>query len=214
MHNQGQRDYFEGLLAKHGNSYLALDWNSPESQKLRYIILSQILQFSAKSVDLSLLDVGCGFGDLFDFLRSQKLLASHNISYLGYDISDKILAVAKKNYPDAKFEHKDLLLETDVPHVDFIFASGIFNIRVLPKDEHHNFVKEMLQRMYELANYGVAVNFLSENGVSISDIDDLNSGRYFCFKVEDLAEFSRALTNRFIIRHDYHQGDFTLYLLK
>jgi hypothetical protein len=72
----------------------------------------------------------------------------------------------------------------------------------------------MLLRMYDLANCGVAVNFLSEGALPVSDPDDLNSGRYFYFKPEEIMAFCRFICGRFIVRHDYHLGDFTVYLLK
>lgn len=214
MDRKSQISYYEGLLARHGENYLALDWNSPDNQKLRFQILKEILVYGKKISNISVLDVGCGFGDLYGFFKAEKLLGRYKICYTGYDISPKLLEVAGKKYPDAGFELKDILESRNLPKFDYIFCSGVFNIRTADSGSHLEFVKSMLLRMYDLVNYGVAVNFLSEGALPISNPEDLNSGRYYYFKSDEILNFCRFICSRFILRHDYHPGDFTVYLLK
>lgn len=207
-------EYFEGLLAKHGDNYLALDWNSPESQKVRFHVFQEIFVYGRKAANISVLDVGCGFGDLYGFFKANGALDRHKISYTGYDIADKLIGAAKKKYPEAKFEHKDILEEVNIAKFDYIFCSGVFNIRTADLESHLEVVKAMLMRMFELANYGVAVNFLSEGALPIADPEDLKTGRYFFFNPEKILNYCRTICSRYILRHDYHPGDFTLYLIK
>jgi SAM-dependent methyltransferase len=214
VNKKAQVAYYEDLLDQYGESYLALDWNSPESQKLRYKVFKEIFIYGKKASNLSVLDVGCGFGDLYGFFKAEGLLSRHRIKYTGFDISPKILGVARKKYPDAKFELKDILEQRYLTGFDYIFCSGALNIRTTDAGSHLEFVKSMLLRMYDLANFGVAVNFLSEGALPMSNLDDLNSGRYFYFKPEEILSFCRFISSRYILRHDYHPGDFTLYLLK
>lgn len=214
MSKQAQIDYYEGLLSQHGENYLALDWNSRENQRLRYQILKEILVYGKKASHVSILDLGCGLGDLFNFFKVEGLLNRHRINYTGYDISPRLVEAAKRKYPKAKFEIKDILEDRYLPRFDYIFCSGVFNIRTGETGDHLEFVKSMLLRMFDLANWGVAINFLSEGALPISDPDDLNSGRYYYFKPEDILSFVRFICGRYILRHDYHLGDFTLYLLK
>ena len=209
-----QVDYYEGLLDQHGENHLALDWNSPESQKLRYQIFKELFVYGKKASNLTILDVGCGFGDLYGFLKREGILSRHKIRYTGFDISSKLLEVARKKHPDAKFELKDILEERHLPRFDYIFCSGVFNIRTVETGNHLEFVKSMLLRMYDLVNYGLAANFLSEGGLPMSSPEDLNSGRYYYFKPEEILKFCRFISSRYILRHDYHPGDFTVYLLK
>jgi SAM-dependent methyltransferase len=214
MDKQAQIAYFEGLLAQHGANYLALDWNSTESQRLRFKILKELFLYGKKASGISLLDVGCGLGDLYGFFKADGLLNRNKISYAGYDISPKLVEAAKKRYPDAKFEVKDVIEERHVPKFDYIICSGVFNIRTTDRLDHLDFVKEMMFRLYDLCSYGVGLNFLSEGGLPTASAADLASGRYFFFNPEEILSYSRFITTRYIIRHDYHPGDFTLYLLK
>jgi len=209
-----QIEYFEGLLDKHGENYLALDWNSPESQRLRYDILQEILIYGRKSAKISVLDLGCGFGDLYDFFEKEGLIDRHKINYLGYDIAPKILDAAKRKHPQAKFELVDVLENREVPQFDYVFSSGVLNIRTMDLESHMGYAKSMLQRMCELAKIGVAVNFLSQGALSITKAEDLNSGRYYYFNPEEMLRFCGSICSRYILRHDYHPGDFTVYLLK
>lgn len=211
---QIQIDYFENLLTQHGENFLALDWNSPESQKLRFQVLKELFIYGKKGANISVLDVGCGFGDLYGFLKAEGALHRQRINYTGYDIAPRIVNVAKKKYSDARFELKDILTERYLPKFDYVFLSGVFNIRGAEDDTHLEFVREMLLRAYDLANYGVGANFLSEGALPISDPEDLSSGRYFYFKPDEIVRFCRFVTGRHILRHDYHPGDFTVYLLK
>lgn len=214
MTKNDQIGYYEGLLDKHGDNYKTLDWNSPESQKLRFKIFKEIFVYGKKASGVSMLDVGCGFGDLYGFFKQDGLLKRNRINYTGYDISPKLLEVARKKYPGEKFELKDILEDRHAPKFDYILCSGVFNIRTLEEEDHLSFVKEMLFRMYDLATYGVAVNFLSEGALPTADAEDLNSGRYYFFKPDEIVRFCRHVSSQFILRHDYHLGDFTVYLLK
>ena len=209
----GQIAFYEALLAKHGASFKALGWNSPESQKIRFQVFKEIFIYGKKAANVSVLDVGCGFGDFLGFLKGEGLLTKNKISYTGYDISPKLLEVAKKKYPEGKYELKDILEESRLPSFDYVFCSGIFNIRTSDTESHLEYVKAMLLRMSDLAAQGVAVNFLSEGALPV-DSAALNAGRYFYFKPEQIVNFCRQAASRYIIRHDYHPGDFTVYLLK
>ena len=214
INKQKQIEYFEGLLAKHGPNFAALDWNSPESQELRYKVFDEIFVHGKKSVNISLLDLGFGLGDLFGYFKRHKHLESRKIKYTGYEISPKLLAAAKARYPEAHFEFKDFLEEKKLPRFDYIFASGVFNMRTGDRDSHLEYVRLMLQKMYDLIHSGVAINFLSEAVIPISNQDDLNSGRYFFFKPEEVLSWCRQICSSYVLRHDYHPGDFTVFLLK
>ena len=121
MMKQKQVEYYEGLLDKHGETYLALDWNSPESQKLRYQVLKELFIYGRKASNISVLDVGCGFGDLYGFFKAEKIIQRHKIKYFGCDISARLLEVAGKKYPDAKFSLIDILEDRAVPKFDYVF---------------------------------------------------------------------------------------------
>jgi SAM-dependent methyltransferase len=211
---QGQIAYFEGLLAEHGPNYKALDWNSVASQHLRYKILKEIFIYGKKAAGISVLDVGCGLGDLYGFFKAEGILSRNRIDYTGYDIAPRLIDAAKKKYPEARLEVLDILQERYLGKYDYLICSGIFNIRTDEEEVHLEHVREMLFRAYDLANCGVAVNFLSQGGLPIGDLDEMNSGRYYYFDPERIMNYVRLVCSRFMLRHDYHPNDFTVYLFK
>ncbi len=70
-----------------------------------------------------ILDSGCGNGRLFDALKDK------NVDYFGVDISEKLIAIAKRNYPKAKFFVSDFL---NLPFPANFFGT-VYSISVL----HH-----------------------------------------------------------------------------
>lgn len=211
MSIEKQASYYEELIDKHGEeSYRSLDWKSPESQTIRYQIFEHLFAITGRGKNFSILDLGCGFGDLFGYLKKR----GYKFKYTGYDISQKIIDAAKKKYPEAKFEVRDILHDPKPDRFDFVFCSGAFNIRFLDHEDHMEKVKAMLLRMFELSKVGIGANFLSSGAVYYINEEDVNSGIYYYFKPEDLIQYCRTFCTRFMLKHDYHPGDFTVFLLR
>ena len=59
--------YFSELNGKYGVDARALDWGSRESQQLRFKVLSEVRMPASASI----LDVGCGQGDLYLWLQRE-----------------------------------------------------------------------------------------------------------------------------------------------
>src|SRR5262245_18456396 len=93
--------YFTRLVERHGTDPRALDWGSRESQRLRFAVLAGVGPLGGASV----LDVGCGQGDLLDWLRESGIDAQ----YAGVDITPPMVEVARRRFPGASFEVRNLL---------------------------------------------------------------------------------------------------------
>lgn len=76
-----------------------------------------------------ILDSGCGSGRLFGILKEKK------VDYYGIDISENLIEIAKKNFPEGKFEVADAL---NLPFPDNFFDK-VYSISVL----HHIPSKEL-----------------------------------------------------------------------
>ena len=61
--------YYSGRLHEHGASARGVDWKSEESQVLRFVQLARVLPPSGP---FSVVDYGCGYGALVDFLESES----------------------------------------------------------------------------------------------------------------------------------------------
>jgi len=208
-------EYFEGLLEKHGDHYLSLDWNSKESQLVRFSVLLDIISFAQKKDDFSILDVGCGIGHFYEFLQETNLLDALKIDYSGIDISGKMIDFSKKKYPKIDFRVIDLISDKFDKTYDYLACSGIFNVRMADIASHKETVKKMLSRMYHLSDHGVSANFLAQSSLYlVPEGETPETSKYVFFAEEEVISWVKAISESYIVRHDYHPGDFTVYMLK
>ena len=167
----------------------SLGWSSQEAQQIRFKVISEIGIREGDSV----LDVGCGYGDFSEFVYGE---------YLGIDLRSQATSIARKKYKLRNFKTSDVFSVHD--KYDWVIASGIF---CFENEKWEEETIRTLEKMYELCNKGVAVNFLS----SIADFQ-YKGMRYV--RPEELFKLFINLTLKFSIRHDYEQDDFTIYLYK
>ncbi|KRM77041.1 class I SAM-dependent methyltransferase [Secundilactobacillus collinoides] len=69
----------------------------------------------------SVLDVGCGTGDLTDQLRQK------GCAVLGIDQSAEMIAEAEKLYPETSFEQQDITTMPIVHTYDVVFSNAVFH---------------------------------------------------------------------------------------
>ena len=189
---------YSSLLQKYGDSYLSLNWGSKVSQHLRFKVLSEI----GLNPGDSILDVGCGLGDLYEWLKLNDI----DIEYSGVDITPAMIDFARKRFPNVNFiEGNGCNAFEDLnKRFDFILASGIFAHR---QKNPVGFLKDSIKDMFKISNKGIAFNCLSAWREE-KDVDE-----FYADPVEIL-NYCRSISNRIIFRHDYHSGDFTIYLYK
>ena len=101
----------------------------------------------------SILDVGCGTGDMSGFLRGYDIK-----EYLGIDIVELSLKLAQLKYPKEKFKKGDFLRLQFDQQYDFIFSSG--TLAAVLESDNYVIMEAFLKKMWSLARYGVAYNFL------------------------------------------------------
>ncbi len=187
---------YEERLEKYGVSAKAMGWRDKEQQYIRFVALAAIGDLN----NCSILDVGCGFGDFYDFLKQK----GSNVQYTGYDISSKLVEIARQKHPEATFQVRDILEEESNEKFDYVVSSGILNARL---SDNEGFVKRMLKRCFELCNMGVAINMMT------SYVDYQQEDLYY-YSPESVFAFAKTLTRRATLRHDYMPFEFTIYLYK
>ncbi len=120
--------------------------------------LIKIVELSGSSLrNASCIDVGCGTGDFSSFWKEQG-----GGRYLGVDIYEPSLAIAKNKYPNEEFSLIDLLSGDLSERFDFGFASGTFNV-YLPTLDNYDFLFAMIKKMQVLTKTGIAFNFLTDS---------------------------------------------------
>ena len=151
----------------------------------------------------SLLDVGCGIGGLYDYLKDKGT----SVQYHGVDIMPQMIERARKKYPHSTVQHSNFathqpatdpsfpaptfevcnILTQDVPHYDYVFCIGALTIE---SDNFHEFFMSMLNKMISIAHKGVGINFLCNK-------DRLCAGPYH---FENPLELKKELEHKYNVR--------------
>ncbi len=189
---------YDKHLRVHGESYLALNWGSKKSQQIRFKILSEIGNLNGSTI----LDVGCGLGHFADWLDEQNI----RVDYTGLDITPALLDKANERRSDLHFVHGSIFDPKLFigKKFNFVFASGIFTTYFERSD---SIFKSAIQNMWKVVDIGIAFNSLS------SWQTNKEPGEFYGDPLEMLM-FCRKLSPWVVLRHDYHPGDFTIYIYK
>ena len=186
-------DHYNKLYTKFGDNPASVGWPNGK-QNIRFTTISQIGNFNNSSI----LDVGCGFGDFFSFLKSRNTKLK---KYLGVDINKEFVNVAKTKNPDAAFKVMDI--ETnDLSKFDWSIAIGITN-----KSGSYNYIEKLLKRMLVVSKKGIAMDFLS------TYVDYKTKGTFHA-SPERIFKIAKKLSKRVVLRHDYLPFEFCIYLYK
>jgi SAM-dependent methyltransferase len=190
-------DFYAQRWEQYGYDTRSLGIGSRESQEIRFDVLSQIGDLSHASV----LDVGCGFGDLHSYLERKGI----HVRYTGLDIQPAFIEEARRRHPADEFFCKDIESFEPKHPPDYVLISGTFNVKF--REDQEAWVFRMLRRMFGWAKRGVGINMLS----TYYDPGHFRGDMFYCAPEHALAE-AHAITRWVTLRHDYLPHDFTLYL--
>lgn len=190
--------YYEACLRKHKDGPAAVDWNSIDSQVLRFSILADVGDLTRASV----LDVGCGLGDLSKYL----LRRFGSVRYEGIDISPSMIEVARAKYPGSRFRVANLLEDRSGKLWDYVLASGPFHVKGdVPARAWGRFVRRTVKAMFERARKAIAFNLMSD------DVDYRYRRLYYA-RCSEFFDFCKRLSRCVVARHDYPLYEFTMYV--
>ncbi|TYQ16198.1 UNVERIFIED_CONTAM: methyltransferase family protein [Acetivibrio alkalicellulosi] len=189
--------YYESNMKKDVPDYKILGWESRESQNLRFDVLISNLELENKKI----LDVGCGLGNLLEYLQEKNIKAE----YTGVDILDSMIERVKHKKLKGTFYHMDIF-ESDYfseGAFDVVYASGIFNLNL---NNNMEFLSYALRRFFYLASSIVVFNLLHEKS---PDKEDL----YFYYdpkKVLNMIEEKHTFLKNIRVVEGYLNNDFTV----
>ena len=191
---------YEKRLEEFGYSPATLGWGVHGRQEVRFAVLAEL---ALKMPNSSVLDVGCGFGDLFDFLERR----GWHGQYTGVDIVPGLLNIAKQRHPGLDVREVDITDEnTGLDEYDFVISSGIFNAK-LPSGSNEMHIRSALRRMHGRCRHATCADFLSTH------VDFQKPGAHHTDPGWALAE-AINLTRRVLLRHDYMPYEFALVLFR
>jgi SAM-dependent methyltransferase len=172
----------------------ALGWKAQENQLKRFEILSQIGDLNG----LSVLDVGCGHGDLRGYLGEKY----PRIRYAGIDQIEEFLDIATARYgsmPNTTFYLGDCWT-AELPNMDYVLACGFLAYR----NSEHGFIFRMIEKLFASCRLGLGFNLLKKV--------DQPQGILVEYDPQLILSYCREMTPKVVLREGYTDDDFTIFM--
>ena len=194
-------DRYNKRIEQFGNTIQALASGNEERRQMRF----QVLFECGIQEGNRILDLGCGFGDFYQFLKTK--LGEGNFGYTGIDINSKIIEGAKEKFPSVDFRTCDILEDELNEQFDYVVSTSSFNLKLNELD-NYTFIKNIFTTCYNAATKGVAIDLLSDY-VDFKSIEEA-----FYYKPERVFSEAKTITKCVMLRHDYPLFEFCIYLYK
>jgi SAM-dependent methyltransferase len=196
-------NYYSDKLAKHGETPRGVDWNSEESQLIRFEQLCKVITSTGA---FSLHDVGCGYGALYDFLAKRH----QAFSYLGLDISQDMIRACERRYSS---DSRPRFIRAFQPNsvADYGIASGLFNVRLDRSDiEWLDYIEATLNVLDQTSRKGFGFNCLT----SYADKDRMQDYLFYANPCLIFDLCKRRYSRQVALLHDYGLYEFTILVRK
>ena len=188
-----QEKYYNKLLKKFRSGPKIAGWGSKKSQETRFKSLINNIDISKK---ISMLDVGCGRGDMLSFIKNKKI---KTIKYSGLDLNKNFINIAKKKHKVNKFYCGDFL-KLNVKNYDIICISGLLNLKT---NNHENFLKRIIKKGLLKSKKKFIFNIMSS-------YSPFKEKKFYYSDPIVLSNFLKTINPQFVVDHTYFKHDFTV----
>ena len=181
--------FYTSAIEMHGTTAKGVNWASKENQILRFEAILKLLP--SRLASFTLVDAGCGFGDLYTYMQKKKRVPK---KYIGIDSLQDMYSIASEQTGE------EILIadicKDELPNAEYYVCSGALN--VLTKFETRLFI----QNCYNSSSQGFIFNAL---------LGDKESETYNYMSSAEIAKIAKELRVReLIFRGDYLEGDITV----
>jgi SAM-dependent methyltransferase len=197
-------NYYTNKIIENGVSAQGVDWNSKDSQYLRFQQLIKIFPADDKA-SFSIIDFGCGYGEFINYLNQYH----NDFEFYGIDISDKMLEIARSTFNGVNYTFAKSL--ADVGHKDYLTASGVFNVRQnINEKVWLHYIIDTLTSFNTFASKGFSFNLLT----SYSDKPFMKDYLYYADPLFFFDYCKKNFSRNIALIHDYDLYEFTILVRK
>lgn len=194
-------EQYKESFEKYGDSELSLMWSkSGHNERLESLTNNLNLDNS------TILDYGCGLAHLKEFIAKKY----NDFCYTGVDIVQEFILYNNSKYNNNQLKFNLINDYNDIEEkYDYIFISGVFNVLIKNNfQEQFNYVKIILEYLFEKTNICLSMNFMSD------DVDFINEDSYHQ-NINELYDFvSKTLSKRLILDRSTMPYEFTMKIFK
>jgi SAM-dependent methyltransferase len=191
-------ELYNERYARLGRDIKTVGWGSEESQALRFDVLFRGLDPKGKTV----LDVGCGLGDLIPYLEQRT---GGDFAYIGIDVADKLVEAASNNYQGENYRFMcGEVFSPELPTVDISVLSGALSFNV---DGMEAYAHDVMNHMFALSRECASLNFLTK-------YVDFEVDKNQHYQPETVFSWAKMLSDKVNLIHDYPLYEFTVHILR
>lgn len=196
---KNRKKSYQSSYRNYGIDPRALKWHSKKAARQRYKQIVADIDFNKKSI----LDVGCGFGDIIPYITNKSDISS----YTGIDFVPEFVKEAKKLYPKYKFLLGDYFKQPLEEKFDIIICCGTLNGNY---NDNLGFRKKAIKTMFshtkECLVFNMAGRHPKPKTARHSNVWFANS--------KTIYNFCKTLSKKVLLKDNYHSNDFTIVMFK
>ena len=182
--------YYERLLKQHGSTPQALAERADDKDLEFYQHLFHGIELPNS---LSVLDIGCGMGDLIDFLQMRQAPIE---SYLGIDLVGPFIEQCRQEYlPPCEFRKANFISRSFAPTERFnlVVNMGVLVSRVV---NYEAYVEYCITKMIALSSKYVHFNVITSVDTSLGNYQNAHRlGQITCLPKQRLTEILSRVTS-------------------
>lgn len=188
--------YHRYMIMLHGNQgTAALGWRDLQSQIIRFKALAEIADLNGHTI----LDAGCGHGDLRAYLH--RLYPE--VLYYGMEQIPELLDEAVHRY--GKWSGTSFIcgnfVDGIIPVTDYVVASGSLNYYSFDPE----FIFKAIFKLYAHCKLGLAFNLLSHV---------VPNGLIVAYNPKEIMDYCISLSKKVLLKNDYSDEDFTIFMYR
>ena len=174
-------------------------------------INEQILTYNSAltffNVNQSVLDVGCGRGDLFAYIKEQYEDVFLDSNYYGIDNNEIVLNAGKEKYNIDNIHLQDFTTFKTNNKYNWVVACNYF---LDPLDDQYTRLFKSVDKMYNICNFAVAFNVITNQ----ADVQEDQIASYSIYDAGKILNHLLTTYKKVIVRADYLLGDTMFYVFK
>jgi SAM-dependent methyltransferase len=149
---------YEWSINKYGPTHRATAWRDEKRQQRRFDIFSGLLAHDSNRDNVTINDLGCGYGAMFNTYR--KLSQFTNGKYFGYDISTAMIKAAEKKVSDPRARF--ILSHKATENADYSFVSGTYNMKMAADDDEWlEYIEKNIVHLWSKTKISMGFNMLN-----------------------------------------------------
>lgn len=196
---KNRKKSYQKSYKKYGVGPKALKWHSEKAAKQRYEQIVVDIDFNGKSI----LDVGCGFGDIIPYIADK----SDIFSYTGIDFVPEFIKEAKRIYPKHRLLVGNYFKQPLERKFDIIICSGALNGNYA---DNLGFRKKAIKTMFSHTKECLVFNMAGRHPKPKTA---RHSNVWFADS-KTIHDYCKTLSKKVLLRDDYHSNDFTIVMFK